>query len=493
MAEHRQVASDDDAPNERRKLLIAPGFYAENNDTFGGQRLRPGLAQRAEPHDSATDGARRDRRPERQVRGPLGLLRDELHELGDLEEDRCAHLRLDEDGHGVAVDFQRSPQGRHVGVGALELLREGEADAQRAVRSRCEAQEHEGSLRGVSGVLRGRRGLAGDRRTLLRRDAGELGLPQRHRQDAEQPLPPVAGTLSVLELVCELAEQDEGVLLELEVHQQIGLFTLRAGSHQSSQLRQRVHLARGVPAALLQMHELVDGPPNGGVRSRQLLSLLVQASCVEELLQLLVEDLKLSHEGFRVAVRLPALLDQVVARDHVAWVCAPMQLVLQIVLDIILQILGDVVTVGDVPDARHGYRNGELVGKGRERRKDAARDEALGIPARGKLPQQSRDLARGVCMGTGPVVPTILLALDLATGHPSQVGLQARELVQRADFAAFQEGARQVQLVAPTLPLRILLGNALRDGAPWANTFRWEKCCRRPCRLRSRRRSVRRG
>mmetsp|Transcript_64371 Transcript_64371/g.184879 ORF Transcript_64371/g.184879 Transcript_64371/m.184879 type:complete len:364 (-) Transcript_64371:129-1220(-) len=236
------------------------------------------------------------------------------------------------------------------------------------------------------------------------------------------------------------------------------------------------------------MHECVDGPPDGGVRGRQLLSLLVQASCVEELLQLLVEDLKLSHEGFRVAVRLPALLDQVVARDHVAWVCAPMQLVLQIMLDIILQILGDVVTVGDVTDARHGYRTGELVGKGRERRKDAARDEALGIPARGKLPQQRRDLARGICMGTGPVMPTILLALDLATCHPGQVGLQAREFVQRADFAAFQEGARQVQLVAPTLPLPVLLGNPQRDGAVWANTCRWEKRRRGPCRLRSRRR-----
>mmetsp|Transcript_43994 Transcript_43994/g.113722 ORF Transcript_43994/g.113722 Transcript_43994/m.113722 type:complete len:316 (+) Transcript_43994:2082-3029(+) len=203
--------------------------------------------------------------------------------------------------------------------------------------------------------------------------------------------------------------------------------------------------------------------------------LLVEARGVEEFLELAVEDLQLLEEVPRV-VAVASLVEDLLARDHVARVSAAVKLVLQRVLDLLLHLVRDVPAVRNITNARHRDRASELVRVRRQRRKDLARDEALGVAPTGELPQQLRDSLGGLCMGAGPVVGAILLTLDLPAGHPGQVGLQQRKLLQRARLAALQQRTRHVQLAAPALPRLVLLHHALHEARAVARGLRrWQR------------------
>ena len=67
-----------------------------------------------------------------------------------------------------------------------------------------------------------------------------------------------------------------------------------------------------------------------------------------------------------VVVSIPDPIDQFLARFQIAWLCAPVKFVLQPMLNVEFQVLGNVVAVSNVTDARHWHRAHELVSKGRQ-------------------------------------------------------------------------------------------------------------------------------
>mmetsp|Transcript_65319 Transcript_65319/g.199919 ORF Transcript_65319/g.199919 Transcript_65319/m.199919 type:complete len:245 (-) Transcript_65319:338-1072(-) len=243
------------------------------------------------------------------------------------------------------------------------MLGQGEADAQRPVRAGRQAHGQEDGLVLLTNLLGADRELPGGDDALLHGDAAQLRLLERELQHVEDLPPPVGGPApGALQLARQLAQEHEGVLLELQVQQQFLLLGLGARRHARPEVRQRGELVRRARAAVLALEEPLRGAAQAPVGSCELLDLLVQAARVEKLLQLLVKDLEFVHEGPGVTVLAPAPFDEVVARHHVAWIGAAVELVLQRVLDLLFQLVRDVVAVRYVADARHWHGARELLG-----------------------------------------------------------------------------------------------------------------------------------
>lgn len=196
--------------------------------------------------------------------------------------------------------------------------------------------------------------------------------------------------------------------------------------------------------------------PNGRLEQ------LVKVDCVEELLQLPVENLHLVLEVPRKRVVTSDPVDDVLASAQIAWVRAPVQLVLKRVLDLVFEVLGDVVPVRDIPDPRQRHSLHELVRERGQVSLDATNDEAVLLSLElvvELLVQPVRDS----CMVVRPEVP-LLAAMDVARRDEVKEGgdrSQAFRLEPVAAFVLIGNVGGNLEFLAPGGTLGVFLHDAL--------------------------------
>ena len=171
-------------------------------------------------------------------------------------------------------------------------------------------------------------------------------------------------------------------------------------------------------------------------------------------------------------------INDVLARPQITRVGTPVQLVLQCVLYLVLEVFGDVVPVGDVPDARQGNCLHELVGERGQVRLDASDNEAV-ILRLEFLIELFMQAIGDACMMVWSEVP-LLTTVDVARRDKVQEGrdgCQALRLKPAHVLVLVGNVRCYFEFLPPRRALRVLLDYALDQVLSLLTQLSWLSVC----------------
>ena len=175
-------------------------------------------------------------------------------------------------------------------------------------------------------------------------------------------------------------------------------------------------------------------------------------------------------------------INDILARPQITRVGTPVQLVLQGVLNLVLEVFGDVVPMGDVPDARQGHCLHELIGERRQVCLDASDNKAV-ILRLEFLIELFMQAICDACVMVRSEVP-LLTTVDVARRDKVQEGrdgCQALRL-EPADVFVFVGNVRcYFKFLPPRGALRILLNYALDQVLSLLTQLGWLSVCFNHC------------